>query len=120
MLSPFKLGAAAALLAFVILPHVGLSQSVSPGKYVDLAGSEDYYVNVKNGVVISAECGRVCPDPKGFRIVGINKSVNALKVITPWGKTLSLCLASSAPKWARMQDVAYCEFKAGWTRRRPK
>ena len=95
------------------------AQQIPSGKYVDLFGSEDWFVVIKNGRVSSSQCGRSCPPVSQFQILKLNSSIPAIMVKDHTNHIWSMCLESTAPSWAKRGTVAYCSFD-GWTSVRSK
>ena len=105
------------LLSIILANQLSASaQQIPSGRYVDLSGSEDFYVVVVNGRVSSTQCvpGRGCPPVSQFQILNFNSSIPAITVKHQnW--THEMCLESTAPSWANKVRVAYCSFDKGWT-----
>lgn len=107
-----------ALLAIVLAnQQPAVARQIPSGKYVDLAGSEDFYVIVVDGRISSSQCGRVCPPVSQFQILNFNTSIPSIMVEDHLNRKWSMCLESTAPSWANRGRVAYCNFDKGWTDR---
>ena len=92
------------------------AQQIPSGKYVDLVGSEDWFVVIKNGRVSSSQCIIWCPPVSQFQILKLNSSIPAIMVKDHQNNIMSMCLESTAPSWAKRFTVAYCSFDKGWTK----
>jgi hypothetical protein len=110
--------------AFVaLMPMPVYPQALSDGKYVDLAGSEDYYVILKGGVIVDAECnGPPCDLPATRRghaakhkILATNSIMSTLLVQVPYGHVYAFCREDKAPN-SKRGDVHECDFNRGWSK----
>jgi len=96
------------------------SNSVKDGNYVDLVGSEDYFLVVKNGIIIDAECGPSCDSPAARRnhagrhqIVSSNPTMSTLLVRVPYGHIYAFCREELAPLVKRFNTIQ-CDYIHGW------
>lgn len=95
------------------------------GRYVDLVGSEDYFVIIKDGVIVAAQCGGAeCASIEAVRkhasehlILATNQDEQTLLVRLPGGFVLAFCQEDSAPSVRRF-DIRECDYNQGWNRPR--
>jgi hypothetical protein len=97
------------------------SNSLKDGRYVDLVGSEDYFLVVKDGVIIEAQCGPSCDSPVARRdhadkhhILSINPTKSTLLVRVPYGHIYAFCHEELAPSVKRFNTIQ-CDYNRGWS-----
>jgi len=98
------------------------SNLIKDGRYVDLVGSEDYFLVVKSGVIIDAECGPSCDSPAARRdhagrhqILSTNPTMSTLLVRTPFGDIYAFCREELAPPVRRFNTIQ-CDYNHGWNK----
>jgi hypothetical protein len=98
-------------------------QVLKDGKYVDLVGSEDYYIILKGGIIVDAQCGGPPCDLPAMRsshavkhkILGTNPLMSTLLVQVPYGHVYAFCREDTAPNVRRF-EIRECDYKHGWNK----